>query len=545
MRGGERSLTIFQDLRYHTLTEGTYHGEAQTGWFCDRVTVSDEARKMALEIGQEGSRPVAAERAGVPLAHWKAWLQRVTAGWAVAPLVLLDGMCVSLSMLAAYLVRFHLLAYYGPLSQPFYVRLALISIPMWLGIFALYRMYSPDNLFGGLQEYASVFNGCTAGLVGLILYSFLDRGIEQDISRGWLALVWLFSVISLTWTRFGYRRLIYWLRRQGLLIRHVVIVGANEEGRLVATQLQASPVAGLRVVGFVDGEAPQGQRIEGISVLGSVAELDRIRQQLGVEEVIVIPTALSREELLDLYREWGTDDRLRIRLSSGLYELFTTGVRVKHESFVPLVSLNRTRITGMDALMKAALDYLGAIVGLILLAPAFGVIAVLVRLDSPGPAIYRRRVVGLGGKEFDAYKFRTMIADADAYLEAHTALKEEWEQTGKLRHDPRVTRVGRFLRRYSLDELPQLFNVLRGEMSLVGPRMITPEERRHFGKWQHNLLTVRPGLTGLWQISGRADLSYEERVRLDMNYIRNYTIWLDLKVLFNTFLAVVRGQGAY
>lgn len=500
---------------------------------------------MALEIGQEGSRPVAAERAGVPLAHWKAWLQRVTAGWAVAPLVLLDGMCVSLSMLAAYLVRFHLLAYYGPLSQPFYVRLALISIPMWLGIFALYRMYSPDNLFGGLQEYANVFNGCTAGLVGLILYSFLDRGIEQDISRGWLALVWLFSVISLTWTRFGYRRLIYWLRRQGLLIRHVVIVGANEEGRLVATQLQASPVAGLRVVGFVDGEAPQGQRIEGIPVLGSVAELDRIRQQLGAEEVIVIPTALSRKELLDLYREWGTDDRLRIRLSSGLYELFTTGVRVKHESFVPLVSLNRTRITGMDALMKAALDYLGAIVGLILLAPVFGVIAVLVRLDSPGPAIYRRRVVGLGGKEFDAYKFRTMIADADAYLEAHPALKEEWEQTGKLRHDPRVTRVGRFLRRYSLDELPQLFNVLRGEMSLVGPRMITPEERRHFGKWQHNLLTVRPGLTGLWQISGRADLSYEERVRLDMNYIRNYTIWLDLKVLFNTFLAVVRGQGAY
>jgi len=130
-------------------------------------------------------------------------------------------------------------------------------------------------------------------------------------------------------------------------------------------------------------------------------------------------------------------------------------------------------------------------------------------------------------------------------MDAHPELKEEWERTGKIQNDPRVTRLGHFMRRYSLDELPQLFNVLKGQMSLVGPRMITPAELRHFHRWRHNLLTVKPGMTGLWQVSGRSDLSYKERVRLDMQYIRNYTIWQDLKLILSTIGAVFKGRGAY
>jgi lipopolysaccharide/colanic/teichoic acid biosynthesis glycosyltransferase len=195
--------------------------------------------------------------------------------------------------------------------------------------------------------------------------------------------------------------------------------------------------------------------------------------------------------------------------------------------------------------MKAVLDRVSALVASVLLVPFFPFIALAIWLDSPGPIIYRRRVVGLHGREFDAYKFRTMIPNADAHLEAHPELEEEWSRTGKIQDDPRITRVGRILRRYSLDELPQLFNVLKGQMSLVGPRMITPTELDHFGHWRHNLLTVKPGMTGLWQVSGRADVSYEERVRMDMRYIRNYTIWLDLRLLLNTIKVVVGGHGAY
>lgn len=468
--------------------------------------------------------------------------------WAVLPLVLVDAVCIVLSMAAAYWLRFHLLEYGGPSGpsvEAFYTRLALIAVPLWLVIFGLNWLYHPDRLFGGTQEYVNVVNACTAGLVGLIFYSFLDRRVEYDISRGWLAMLWFLSVVSLSLTRFGYRRLIYYLRCRGLFVRRALVVGANEEGQAVVNQLRVSPSAGIEVVGYMDPTQHQGAEVEGMPVLSGISRLGNLIRSLDVEDLIVIPTALRREELLDIYRDWGTDSRVRIYLSSGLYELFTTGAQVREVGFVPMVSLNRTRITGMDALLKAVLDYVGAALGCAVLVLAFPFVALAIRLDSPGPVIHRRRVVGLYGRRFDAYKFRTMIQDADGYLEAHPELLEEWEQTGKIQDDPRITRVGRFMRRYSLDELPQLFNVLKGQMSLIGPRMITPAELRHFHRWRHNLLTVKPGLTGLWQVSGRSDLDYEERVRMDMQYIRNYTIWEDLKLLFGTIRAVLKGQGAY
>jgi exopolysaccharide biosynthesis polyprenyl glycosylphosphotransferase len=447
-------------------------------------------------------------------------------------------------MIAAYLVRFQLLRYHAPFSSDFYVHLVIVATPAWLLVFALFRLYDFDRLFGGLREYAGVFNACTAGVVGLVLYGFLGRDVEDSISRGWLAMVWFFSIASVAWARFGYRRLVYALRERGVFVRRALVVGANQEGQAVAAQLCDSPKAGMKVVGFVD--PVRGQAVAaGLPVLGGLDDLSRLVEKLAVEELIVIPTALKREDLLSIYRDWGTDSKVHMRLSSGLYELFTTGMQIKETGFIPLVSLNQTRITDLDALMKAMTDYVGALLGIVLLSPVFLIVAFLVRLDSSGSVIHRRRVVGLHGRRFDAYKFRTMITDADVYLKAHPALLEEWERTGKIQDDPRVTQIGRFLRRYSLDELPQLFNVLKGQMSLVGPRMITPAELSHFGRWQHNLLTVKPGMTGLWQVGGRADLSYAERVEMDMRYIRNYTIWLDLKIVLGTIMAVLRGRGAY
>jgi lipopolysaccharide/colanic/teichoic acid biosynthesis glycosyltransferase len=173
------------------------------------------------------------------------------------------------------------------------------------------------------------------------------------------------------------------------------------------------------------------------------------------------------------------------------------------------------------------------------------VLAILVKSDSPGPVFHRRRVIGRGGQPFDAFKFRTMYVNGDAILSQYPELRQELKRNHKLKNDPRVTRIGSFLRRSSLDEVPQLFNILLGQMSLVGPRMITMEEMDQYGKWRWNLLTVKPGITGLWQISGRSDVSYEERVRLDMYYIRNYTLWLDILILWRTIPAVLRRQGAY
>ena len=207
------------------------------------------------------------------------------------------------------------------------------------------------------------------------------------------------------------------------------------------------------------------------------------------------------------------------------------------------MSLHKVRITGVDAVLKAVLDHGGAAIGLLLLSPLLLAIAIMVRLDASGPILFRRRVLGRNGRQFDALKFQTMISDRRSRAEPIHFMDRR--RADKTERDPRVTRIGRFLRRTSLDELPQLVNVLRGEMSLVGPRMIDPNEIERFGKWRLNLLTVKPGITGPWQVRGRATISYEERVRLNMEYIRDYSIWRDLEILLRTIPAVLRGEGAF
>jgi exopolysaccharide biosynthesis polyprenyl glycosylphosphotransferase len=223
----------------------------------------------------------------------------------------------------------------------------------------------------------------------------------------------------------------------------------------------------------------------------------------------------------------------------------STGVRVKEYAYVPLIELNDTRITGVDAFMKSAVDYLLTVLLLVLISPILLIIALVIKLDSPGPVIYRRRVMGSNGTQFDAFKFRTMLVNGDEILGSLPEKKAVLETQFKLKDDPRLTRIGGFLRKFSLDELPQFFNVLLGQMSLVGPRMISPPEMEKYGKWGMNLLTVKPGITGMWQVSGRSDVDYDERVRLDMNYIRNWTVWMDLYLLLKTPYAVIKKKGAY
>jgi lipopolysaccharide/colanic/teichoic acid biosynthesis glycosyltransferase len=248
---------------------------------------------------------------------------------------------------------------------------------------------------------------------------------------------------------------------------------------------------------------------------------------------------------MDIFKRYGVSDSVNIRMSSGLYEVITTGLTVNEFAYVPLVYVNKVRLTGSDHFLKLVLDYVITMTGLILISPLLLGIALLIRLSSPGPILHKRRVMGINGRQFNALKFRTMVTNGDEVMDRYPELKEELAKNHKLRIDPRVTKAGAFLRKFSLDELPQLFNVLKREMSLVGPRMISPEEVAMYKQFDMNLLTVHPGITGLWQVSGRSDISYDERVRLDMYYIRNWSIWLDLQLLFQTIPAVVKGRGAY
>ncbi len=425
-------------------------------------------------------------------------------------------------------------------------RILIYSIPfLWLLIFAAHGLYTKDFLLGGPNEYSKVFSSASTGFLIIVIAGFLEP--DLIIARGWLVITYASTFLFVAGARFMLRRVVYALRKRGFFLTPAVIVGANQEGRWLAEQLLHWETSGFYLVGFIDNKEPVTIPLfHGLASLGSVDKLGEVIEQHKIGEVILASSAFStRDYLLDIFRRYGVNEQVNIRMSSGLYEILATSLTVNEIAFVPLVHVNKVRLTGTDNILKFVLDYVLAIASLIVLSPFLILIALLVKNDSPGPILHKRLVMGLNGKQFHALKFRTMVTNGNDVLENHPELKEELTTNHKLKEDPRITRIGAFLRKFSLDELPQLFNVLKREMSLVGPRMISPEEVSMYKQFDMNLLTVLPGITGIWQVSGRSDISYDERVRLDMYYVRNWSIWLDLQVLYQTIPAVLKGRGAY
>lgn len=468
-------------------------------------------------------------------------------------LIAADALMVGLAFALAYWLRFEAGFTFAPEVKPKmeqYMRLVGLLLPLWLLLFWMLRLYDLHYLLGGTAEYTRALNAGTYGMMAVVLVSFLVPNFQ--IARAWLLFSWILSGTLVCTGRLLLRRGAYYLRRRGLFVAPTLIVGTNSEALALVDQLRHSVASGLWVVGFIDTREPDDAllgtdtAIQDIPVLGDLSILPTLVRDNAIQEVIVASTALTRQQLLELPENLAFAGDVQVRISSGLYEIFTTGMSITTKNAVPLMNINRLRLDRTEAFLKTLLDYSLICFWLPILLPIFGVVAVLVQKDSPGPVFHRRRVVGIGGKEFDALKFRTMVENGDELLAQRPDLQAELQANHKLKDDPRVTPIGHFLRRTSLDELPQLINVLLGDMSLVGPRMISPAERAEYGQMQHNLFTVKPGLTGLWQVSGRSDLTYQERVQLDMHYIRNYSIWLDLQILFfQTLPAVLRRRGAY
>ena len=457
-----------------------------------------------------------------------------------------DALALGLAFLAAYWVRFELNLTTSPDVVPpmfFYRLVAALLVGVSIGVFALFKLYDPDRLLGGISEYSRILNACTTSTLILILATFLMPAFV--VSRIWVLAAWLLSFVMVVVSRFLCRRMVYPLRARGYFLAPAVIVGTNEEAATLAADLSDWRSSGLRIAGFVSS-TPEACARQGLPTLGSLRDIRGIIRRFGIEELVVAITAVEREQLLELCEDVNALPDVHLRLSSGLYELLTTGLTVSTKGAVPLISLNKVRLEPEEVWLKSVLEYSLTVIGLLLAWPFLLAIAILVRLDSPGAILHRRRVLGVSGQQFDAFKFRTMHVNGDAMLQGNPDLQAELTANHKLKADPRITRAGHWLRKFSLDELPQLFNVLFGQMGLVGPRMITAAEAEKYGRHRLNLLTVKPGITGLWQVSGRSDLSYDERVQLDMYYIRNYSVWLDLQILFvQTIPAVIKGRGAY
>jgi exopolysaccharide biosynthesis polyprenyl glycosylphosphotransferase len=467
---------------------------------------------------------------------------RLTRVALVTGLLLVDAAAVCAAFASAYLIRFRSSwsFFYAHSNDPmdFYSGLVFWLVPLVLLVFAGYRLYQLDQVFDGPGEYGRIASAATLALLGVVLISFF---LDDDlvIARGWIIISWLALILWVGSARFLARRLVYGLRAHGVACRRVALIAGNGELADLEARLRAMPTSGLDVVQVIEPEAlaSLGERDRSV-------DLNEVLALRNVTDVVVSAASVPQSVLAYTVRELAQRP-IQLHIVPGMYEIQTTGVQVREIHGLPLVTMNKVRITGFDFALKRSLDYLISALALIALAPVLLTIALTVKLSSPGPILHRRKVIGERGQRFNALKFRTMYIDGQAILERHPDLKTELERTGKLVDDPRVTPLGRWLRRWSLDEFPQLLNVIRGQMSLVGPRMITEEELVHFGHWRDNLLTVKPGLTGLWQVSGRSELGYEERVRLDMYYIRSYTIWQDLEILLRTAPAVLRGTGAY
>lgn len=415
------------------------------------------------------------------------------------------------------------------------------TLAAYLAIYWAYGLYSSSLLSSGGGDYRGVGNANAVGVVAAILVAGSITDWALDVRT--IAPFWFCTTCATLFGRFVARRFIFSQRRRGRPVERTLILGANGEGVAIAAQLMQSPKSGSKVVAFLDDVTEgESEPVPGVPIIGKLDELEAVIQRECIDSVLIASPRLLREFFAREERALEILSQVEVQMAWGGFELLTTGLRIKDEGNVPLVVLNKTRIRGLHLVLKTLLDYSVALLLLIVLFPLFLVLWILVKLDSKGPPIHRRGVVGVGGKRFDALKFRTMYVDGDSMITPE--MQEEWRVHGKIKDDPRITRMGRFLRKFSLDELPQLLNVVGGDMSLVGPRMITPAEQQRFGGWRHSRTFVKPGMTGLWQISGRSELSYDDRARLDIFYIRNHSIWLDLRILILTIPAVIRGRGA-
>lgn len=456
-----------------------------------------------------------------------------------------DLSSIALSFLVGYLLRHKILSAFF-LSAPTRWELYLDVIPfvtlVWILILASEGLYI-ESFLDPLDELFYIGRASFITALLFLSFSFLYRLLEY--SRAVMLFSFLVSLPILFYVRYLVR---YLLWRMGLLGKRTLIVGAGEVGRLILSKIKRYPLWGYDPVGFIDDEV-RGRVIEGLPVLGGIDDVESLVENNGVEMIIIALPHLPRDKLISIALKC---ERLGIpvRIVPDIYGLSSASARIEEVEGIFLIEVKRNLIKGWNALVKRAFDLLIAIPALVILSPLFLIIPIIIKLDSPGPALYVAPRLGKGGTTFPCYKFRSMYLNADdileRYLEENPEAREEWERFAKLRgHDPRLTRVGRFLRKWSLDELPQLWNVLRGEMSIVGPRPYLPRERDKIGEYFDVILEVKPGITGLWQISGRNLTSFEERLRLDAYYIQNWSLWLDMKIIIRTFLVVLFGKGAY
>ncbi len=458
----------------------------------------------------------------------------------------IDFVLINAAFWLAYIVRYELRfpITVAEANYVAYTEYIPISLLLSAGLLAIYRIEGIYNYVRGrswLEEMYGLLTATFTGIVILVFVFFFFR--PQFYSR----LIYLYAgiliVLVLTISRVGLRLVLGRLRQRGIGVDRALIVGGGEIGRAIMRNVLAQPDLGYRIEGFVDDDPTKGA-IGNFPLLGGTDQLRQLLRGRAVDEVIITLPWHAREKIVSIMQD-AEAAGARVKIVPDLFQLSLSKIAVDAVGGIPLIGVKDSAISSGAFSLKRVMDVLLTLVLSLLMLIPLAIIALLIKLTSPGPVIFEQSRVGRGGKIFTAYKFRTMRVGADEEKAQLAHLNEATGPLFKIRNDPRMTRVGKWLRRTSLDELPQLLNVLHGDMSLVGPRPPLPNEVAQYEEWHKRRLDVAPGVTGLWQVSGRSELTFDEMVMLDLYYIENWSPWLDMWILLKTIPALFTARGAY
>ena len=457
---------------------------------------------------------------------------------------LLDILCVVAGIPAAYFLRKVLpVDSRGPLVPlSDYWPFLIFTLLLWVAAAWFFRVYESFRTRSVWPEFARIAKALLATSLAHIAAIFFLR-VHDDVSRLFFGTYFALAFAFLAGNRLVLRRVARSARRSGHNLRVFAVVGSGDLAHDVVHTVENHPEWGLQFAGYIlDAQSAGNPKAE--FVLGSVSQLGQILDDNVIDEVIF---AVPRERLAHiegafrLCQEQGASARVCL----DLFDVAGSQVALGQMDGLPMLAFTRAPTDEVALLFKRAFDVISSVVAVLMLSPVFLATAIAVKLDSPGPVFFRQTRVGKNGRPFKMLKFRSMHVDAEARLESLRGLNEVSGPVFKMKHDPRITRVGCFIRRTSLDELPQFLNVLSGEMSIVGPRPPVPSEVRQYQRWQRRRLSVKPGITCTWQVSGRSNVSFDQWMKLDLEYIDTWSLWQDIQICFRTVPAVLLSRGAH
>lgn len=469
----------------------------------------------------------------------------------IAARVLIDIIAVLGAIWFAYWLRFEnafIVSTFAPESVPAFNDIVFPLIawsPFLLLSLKFCGLYDTHTRLRTLDRIPRIFGAVNAYIISFLLVSFLLN--TSVMARGYIVFFWVSCVLFILAGRTMLQVFLSIAGISDVVVRDTLIVGSGQVGKEVARKLVKHKSFGLNPVGFVDDDPLYTEfrepELRHLRVLGGLKDFCRILKDFKIEKVIIAFTNATSEQLLDMASKCNKRG-VECSIVPRLFEVITNEIVVNEIGGIPLIKLREKKIEGISRIIKAVEDYLLATAALLLTWPLLAATAIAIKLDSSGPVFFRQKRVGKNGKCFNCLKFRSMVENAENLQDKIIDLNEAEGPLFKIKDDPRITRVGKWIRKFSVDELPQLFNVLAGHMSLVGPRPPIPDEVPKYKEWHKQRLNVKPGITGLWQVNGRSNSPYDEMIKYDLYYIERWSPWLDMKIILRTVSAVFKCEGA-